>query len=136
VWNDDLPDVVPAPKRGQRSLTHVGLLAHGIAWGLFLVLFVFVVPRIEALFTDFGVPLPRVTSLAIQASHRIVALGALTLVVFGTDWLIWNAQSGRGESELTRAWFVLMLAAPLLGIALTLVALAPPFFTLYTPLSG
>jgi type II secretory pathway component PulF len=136
VWNDDLSDVVPAPKRAQGSLTRFGLIAHGIAWGLLLVLFVFVVPRIETNFIDFGVPLPQVTNLAIRASHMVVALGSLTVVVLGTDWLMWNAQSGRGESELSRAWFVLMLAAPLLGIALTLVALALPFFTIMPRLSG
>ncbi len=112
------------------------MIAHGIAWGLLLVLLAFVVPRMEAKFTDFGIPLPQLTIRVIRVSHQVLALTALILGVLVADGLMWNAQSARGESEWSRAWSLLMLVAPLLGIALTLVALALPFATIMPRLSG
>ncbi len=113
-----------------------GLIAHGIAWGLLLALLALVVPRVEANFTDFGVPLPQVTILVIRVSHQVVALMSLTLVVLGADWLMRYAHSVRADSGLSRAWSVLMLVCPLAWIALTLVALALPLFTIMHRLSG
>ena len=112
------------------------LIVHCIAWGLLLALLAFVVPRVEANFNDYGVPLPHVTILVIRASHRVVVFASLAVLVLVADGLMRNARSRRSGSGLARAWSVLMLACPLFMIALALVALALPFFTIMPRLSG
>ena len=74
--------------------------------------------------------------MVIRASHLVVAHASLLLVLLGADWLMLNAQSERGEAGLSRAWSVLMLVSSLLLIALTLVALVLPLFTIMARLSG
>jgi type II secretory pathway component PulF len=135
VLNDDRSVLVPAPERIGGSSTRFGLIAHEIAWGFLLVLLAFVVPRVEANFIDYGIALPQVTSLVIWASHQVVAFTSLALVVLVVDGLMRNT-SERGGSGLSRAWSVLMLVSPLAWIALTLLALALPFFTIDPHFSG
>jgi hypothetical protein len=137
-WSDS-----PASRRAEETPAPFGLIAHGIAWGLFLVLLGLVVPRIEAIFLDFGIPLPRPTLLLIRASHLVswastplVALPTLLLVLLGVDWLILNIRPDPGEAGLARTWSALMLASPLLLIALTLAALVLPLLTILTDLVG
>jgi type II secretory pathway component PulF len=98
---------------------------------------------VVAIFKDFGVPLPRLTNLVIQASHvvnwawsPVVAILLVLLVLLGADWLMLNAQSERGEEGWAMAWSMLMFVCPLLLIALTLLALFLPLLTIMTRLSG
>jgi hypothetical protein len=142
MLKEDLSGFVPVPARAEGNLPPFRLIAHCIAWGLFLVLLAFVVPRVEAIFLDFGIPLPRPTLLVIGASHwvmwaltPVVAIPAL-LLLLGADWLMLNARSGRAQAGLLQAWSVLMLASPLLLIALTLVGLVLPLLTIMTRLNG
>lgn len=112
------------------------LYAHGIAWGLFLAILVYAVPRAEAIFADFGIPLPRQTSFLFRASHRAFALVAVLWVLMYVDWLMIKALSRRGKVTLSQAWPALMLIAPLLLIVWTLVVLVLPFLTIMPRLSG
>jgi hypothetical protein len=141
--NKDLSDFFPAPRRAAGRLTPVRLVAHCYVWGLFLLLLAFLVPRIEAIFKDFGVPLPRLTSLVIKASDLVsresppvVSVTLLLLILLGTDWLMLDARAKRGDEGRAMAWSMLMFASPLLLIALTLAALFLPFLTIMTRLSG
>ena len=140
---DDPWPVKPSSQRAEETPSPFGLIAHCIAWGLFLVLLALIVPRIEAIFLDFGIPLPRLTLLLIRASHLVswastplVALPTLLLVLLGVDWLILNIRPERGEAGLARTWSALMLASPLLLIALALAALVSPLLTILTDLVG
>jgi hypothetical protein len=143
MLKEDMSEFFPAPKRAAGRLTPFRLIAHCYVWGLFLLIMAFVVPRVEGIFADFGVPLPRLTILAIGASHLVlwasspvVTIPLLLLILLGADWLMLNAQSERGEEGWALAWSMLMFACPLLLIALTLVAFVLPFFTITTRLSG
>jgi type II secretory pathway component PulF len=141
--NEDLSDYLQTPRRAEGHLTPFRLVAHCYVWGLFLLLLAFLVPRIEAIFADFGVPLPKLTRLVLRASHLVssesppvVAITSLLLILLGADWLMLDAQSKRGDEGWAMAWSMLMLASPLLLIALTLVALFLPVLTTMTRLSG
>ena len=143
MLKEDLSDFFPALKRSKGRLTPFRLITHCYVWGLFLVILAFVVPRVEVIFADFGVPLPRLTILVIRASHLVnwasppaVAISLLLLVLLGEDWLMLNAQSERGEEGWSLAWSMLMFASPLLLIGLTLVALVLPLLSITTRLSG
>ena len=143
MLKEDLSDFFPPPTRANGSLTPFRLIAPGIAWGIFLVLLAFIVPRIEAIFEDFGIPLPRHTILVIRASHLVIRASSpvfvvlsLLLVLLGANWLMLIAQSKRREAGLSGAWSVLMLGTPLLLIALTLATLVQPLLTIMGRLSG
>src|SRR4051794_21259648 len=75
------------------------LMAHGIAWGLYLAILVFGVPWAETAFVDFGVPLPRTTVLVIQASRGAVVIVPLFLLLVTADWLM---LSGRFASRMSQ----------------------------------
>ena len=143
MLKEELSDSFPALKRSKGRLTPFRLIAHCYVWGLFLVILAFVVPRVEVIYADFGIPLPRLTILVIRASHLVnwasppaVAISLLLLVLLGADWLMLNAQSERGEEGWSLAWSMFMFASPLLLIALTLVALVLPLLSITTRLSG
>ena len=112
------------------------LFADGIAWALLVLLLAFGVPRVETSFTDYGMPLPRLTDLTIRASHMWTAFLLLAMILLGTDWYVANELSRQGSAEWAWSWSALMIATPLLLIALTLVALALPFFMIDTGLRG
>ena len=46
----------------------------------------FIIPKFEAIFKDFGVPLPRMTIILIEASHFLIKY---FYIVFLTPFLIW-----------------------------------------------
>jgi type II secretory pathway component PulF len=136
MWNDDRSDVAPFPKRQNMGSSRRRLAAHGIAWGLFFVLLGFGVPRIEAVFTESNMPLPRFTSLVIHTSHLAIVFALLVVDLLVVDWYVLDALSEQGEVSSARAWSALMLATPLLVTGLTLWALALPWFTIDWGLSG
>jgi type II secretory pathway component PulF len=89
---DDPWPVSPASQRAEETPAPFGLIAHCVAWGLFLVLLALVVPKVEAIFLDFGIPLPRPTLLLIRASHLVswastplVVIPSLLVVLLGVD---------------------------------------------------
>jgi hypothetical protein len=138
--NDDLSDSLLSARKAPGGSTLLLRLACDIAWGLLLMLLLFVVPRVEVIFQDFGVPLPRVAGLVIRASHlvqiHLVVVAPLLVVLLGADWLIRDALFPPGEAGVSRAWSLLMLAAPLILIALVLVALGLPLLNIDHRLSG
>jgi type II secretory pathway component PulF len=132
---DDLANVEPVRKVIQPRSIRFRLIARAIAWGLCLGLFVFVVPRIEAVFAEYNLPLPQNTDFAISAAHRVIRfrwliLVGLILVIPGAEWLTPVMLSGPTKSDMSRALSTLMLAIPLVLIVLTLIALSSPFFCL------
>ena len=133
---NDLVDQGPADKGFQPRSTQFWLLAHALAWGLCLELFVFGVPRIEAIFKDFAIPLPRAASFVIWAARQAIALLCLILVLIGVDWFVIQSLFKRGEIEVSQTWSTLMFATPVVLIALTLITLSLPLFTLDFGLGG
>ena len=143
MLKEELSDSFPARKEIEGASDSLPNDCHGYVWGLFLVILAFVVPRVEVIYADFGIPLPRLTILVIRASHLVnwasppaVAISLLLLVLLGADWLMLNAQSERGEEGWSLAWSMFMFASPLLLIGLTLVALVLPLLSFTTRLSG
>ena len=55
---------------------------------IFSFIMYFIIPKFEAIFKDFGVPLPGVTIFVIQASHYIVNLGFLMVPIVFVELLI------------------------------------------------
>jgi type II secretory pathway component PulF len=132
---DDPPDAGQAGKIVERRFTRYRLVAHAIAWGLCLGVFVFVVPTIEAIFNDFNLPLPRKTIFVISSAHWIIRhqrsiVVGLILVLPAAEWLMLLARSEHGGTDLSWRWSVLMFATPLVVTALTLIALGLPLFCL------
>jgi len=127
VLDDDLLDVSPSKKAGRRSMfaRHV---AHGIAWGVLLATLILGVPTIEPIFTDFGVPLPNLTTWVIQASHWPSALLLLTVLLLVADRFVLAALLRRGDVVEVRSWSLLMIAPPILMVAATLWALILPMW--------
>jgi hypothetical protein len=138
---DDLADVGPADKVVQSRWIHLRVLVHASAWGLCLGLFLFVVPKIEAIFKDFGAPLPRKTAFVIALAHRVIRyqhliVVGLILIIAGAEWFMRVALSDQANNDSCRRLSRLLVVAPLVLIVLALIALSIPLFTLTTPLSG
>ena len=74
------------------------LFIHGIAWGLFLLLFALGVPRIEMVFNEYDIPLPRLTNVVFRASHAQTVFISLILVLAGADWFVLEKLSKRGDA--------------------------------------
>lgn len=125
---EDLIDIPPSGKGTVPGSIPSRLITHGSAWVLFLILTGIGVPRIETFLADFGIPLPRLTILAIRAAHSLVGLVPSILGLLGVDWLVLDALSRRADLGRSRSWSLLMLATPLLLIALTLAAMLLPLY--------
>jgi len=136
VLDEDLLDVSPPRKCAGARSTFFRLIAHAIAWGVFLAFLVFGTARVEPIFADFGVPLPNVTILVIEASHRLVAGVSLTLLLLVADGLVLNAFVRRGDVLRAWSWSLLMIVTPLSMVAVTLWALLLPLLIGTTGLSG
>ena len=138
---NDLADIRLSGKAVQPQPTCFRVIAHAIAWGLCLGLFLFVVPKFEAVFKDFNVPLPRNTAFVIALAHRIVCyqflvVVGLILIIAGAEWFMRVALSDQANNVSRRRLSRLLVVAPLVLIVLALIALSIPLFTLMTPLSG
>jgi hypothetical protein len=118
----------PRKKTGARS-TCFRLVTHAIAWSVFLAFLVFATGWVEPIFADFGVPLPNVTLWVIEASHRVVASVALTVLLLVVDALVLDALCRRGDVLRARSWSLLMIATPLSMVAVVLGALLLPMFS-------
>jgi hypothetical protein len=85
---------------------------------------------------NYNIPLPKATAFVIWAAHQVIALVYFILVVLGVDWFVLESLSRRGEIDLSQTWSTLMFATPMVLIALTLIAVSSPFFTIDFGLSG
>ncbi len=132
----DLADFVAPPEKGMARSSRRWLMAHGVAWGLLMVVLVGVVRKFEPIFQDFGVDLPGMTVVVIKAAHLGILLVPLFLILMGADWAVLNALDRRGQARRYRAWAIAMLIATLLLLGATIVALVMPLISLQTRLSG
>jgi type II secretory pathway component PulF len=107
-----------------------------LAWGLVFVLLLLAVPRAEAIFNDFGAPLPRITTLVVRASRLGWVWIPLALFPLVVDWFVLGSFQGDEATPASKIWSIFVFALPLALIGAVLVALALPFLTLMTPLSG
>jgi hypothetical protein len=138
---DDLSDFVATTTvKNTRWRVGSGPIIHGIAWFVCLALLFFVVPRVEAIFKDFGVDLPLLTKVLVKASHLAVkfALLLVPLVVFlmVLDGKVMAALRQRGDDGQALAWSAFMMAAPLVVVAVVVVGLVLPMVTITSRLSG
>ena len=133
--NIDLAIAKPGSMVIRPRLIGVQAIVRFVAWGLCLGLFVFVVPKIEAMFKDYNLPLPRNTIFAISTAHQFIRyqwliLAGLILVIPGSEWLTLHTLAGLGNRDLFRWLSRLMLATPFVIVALTLIALSLPLVCL------
>ena len=135
MLDEDLLDISPPRKGAGARSTGFRLIAHAIAWGVFLAFLVFGTGRVEPIFADFGIPLPNVTLWVIQASHSIVASVLLTLLLLVGDGLVLAALCRRGEVLSAWCWSLVMIGTPLSLVAVTLWALLLPLLNVHR-LSG
>jgi hypothetical protein len=133
---DDVSDIEPAGKGASPPSIRRRLIAHGVAWGICLGLFVVGVRVIDSILKDYNFPLPRAAVFVIWAAHQVIALIFLILVLLGVDWFVLESLSRRREIELSQTWAVLLIAIPLVLVLLTLIALSLPLFTSDDGLSG
>jgi type II secretory pathway component PulF len=106
--------------------TRVGFLVHALAWGILLALLTLAVPKAEALFADFALPLPRVTSRVIDASHLARKWPWSVLIPIAADWFALGAYSSREYTRASLNWSICGLTIPLALIVATIVALLLP----------
>jgi hypothetical protein len=119
-------------------LTWVCAALHVPAWALLFLSLLFLVPRFEAVFADFGIDLPAMTTSAIRASHLLARSGVLVVpavvgVVLTLDFL---ALGWGGSSRGTLGWSVFGLLVPLGLFGATIAALLVPLIGLQSRLVG
>jgi type II secretory pathway component PulF len=136
VVNDERWDFMPIREKSERRLNYLRLIAHCTVWCMLLVLLACGVPRFEAVFADFGIPLPNLTILVIEASHLALAVIASTVLLLVADWFVMARFARRGDVVSVRAWSLLMIATPVVMLALTLGGLILPMLTITQRLSG
>jgi type II secretory pathway component PulF len=136
MLEDELADFMTYRKRPNAWLMWLRLMCHGIAWGLLVALLAFGVPRFEAVFSDFGVPLPEVTIRVIQASHITSVLIALILLLLVADGFVLADFDRRGVIEGSRRWSTVMIMTPLVLVAVTMVGVILPCLNVMQKLSG
>ncbi len=112
------------------------LLAAGISWALLLLLLAFGVLRVEKGFADCNIPLPRFTEMTIRASHFWIVFLLLAMILFSAEWYVADILSRQRNAQLARSWSILMIATPLLLLALALAALGLPLINPMWRLSG
>ena len=126
---NELADIGLSGKAVQPRSTCFRVIAHATGWGLCLGLFLFVVPKFEAVFKDFNVPLPRNTAFVIALAHRIVryqflVVVGIILIIAGAEWFRRVALSDQANSvSCRRLSRLLIVVAPLVLIVLALIAL-------------
>jgi type II secretory pathway component PulF len=140
--NTDPLEFGPVPVHSTGRLTAWHVIACYL-WAILLLVLAFVMPRAEAIFRDFGIPLPRATKLVIDLSHMVgrlslpvVAVIVLILVLAGPDWLARHAPSKQGREEWQLGWSAILFVLPILLMALAVWSLVVPFLTITTRLSG
>ena len=106
------------------------------SWVLAAVLLGLAVPKCVAIFQDFGVPLPRTTLLVVAASRPGWIWLPLALLPIVLDFFVSGAETDEETTQAFRVWSILVLVIPLVLIGAVLWALALPFFTIMTRLSG
>jgi type II secretory pathway component PulF len=133
--NADLADFATKEQSLSRPRTN-GWLIPALAWAFVLAILVFVVPRFEVVFQDFGIDLGWKVKLVVQASHLWLAVLGMVVVLLVVDSIVRDALAAwKGGRELARAWSALMVGLPLFAIAFMIVSVAMRMVSLHN-LSG
>jgi hypothetical protein len=118
-------------------LTWICSALHVPAWALLFLSLIFLVPKFEMIFADFGIDLPAITKVAVRASHLVVSSGILVIpAVIGTALTLDFLLLGRGSARDPLGWSLIGLLLPLGLFAATVAALLIPLISLHTRLSG
>jgi type II secretory pathway component PulF len=140
--NTDPLEFGPVAEHSDGRLTAWHVIACYL-WAILLLVLTFVMPRAEAIFRDFGIPLPRATELVIDLSHMVVRLSlpvvaviVLILILAGPDWLALHVPSKQAREEWQLGWSAILFVLPILLMALAVWSLVVPFLTITTRLSG
>ena len=138
VLDEDM--AINRPHRRKRKpgarLTCFRLVAHAIAWSVFLAFLVFATGWVEPIFADFGFPLPNVTILADRgiAQDRRWRVASPCSCSSSMGWS--STCCRRGDVLRAWSWSSLMIATPLSLVAVMLWALLLPLLTCRMRLSG
>lgn len=112
---------------------------HALAWGVLLLVLLFVVPRFTRTFEDFGSALPQFSVLVIKASMLAIAYWyaflLLGLIATAADWAVLFWLSSNKQKTIRRLWSILMLTLPLVLIAAVILGVALPTIQLVEELS-
>lgn len=100
-----------------------------------------VVPRLEAIFLDFGVPLPTITNLFLGASHAVVRHALVTFAALATLYAIdvtvlRHLALDRFHPERATLWGLFWSIVLLLLIPAAVFAFVLPFLSITTSLSS
>jgi type II secretory pathway component PulF len=128
-------DEFSAPRaKGAAARSPLAVFAiHAALWAGVALVLTLGVPRFAAIFADFGVALPRVTTALIRvARHRLAVVGAVA-VVLSVDGIVLGDPARRAGA---RAWLAMMALVPVVLLGATVAALALPVVTFMTRLSG
>jgi type II secretory pathway component PulF len=126
MLHDECWDFAPIREKSEMTLNYLRLTTHGISWAVLLALPACGVPKLERIFADFGIPLSNLTMIVIEASHLVIAIIAMTVILLVADWFLMARFVRRGDVVSVRSWSVLMVGAPFVMVALTLWALILP----------
>jgi hypothetical protein len=123
-------------------LDPMALATHLVGWLLVLLLFrgtvVFIVPRFEQFFRDFGVGLPEITRQFLGLARaerdwpfRLLVIASALAHSFAAAW--WFRRAGELQKLAYRLALMLLLSAALLYVV---AALCLPLFSAMSSLSG
>ena len=139
------PPVVEIRRKTEGPARRSGMLGRDAALTFLLLgtifLFYFIVPKFEAIYIDFGSPLPRITIFAIELSHLVIKF--VYLFVPGVLWLLWFERSTRRRSEddptyhkLSRGIAALLWFLSFATLIFVVIAVGIPLLTINHKLSG
>jgi len=134
--NADLADFATKEKSLSSRRTN-GWVVPAFAWAFVLAILVFVVPRFEVVFKDFGLDLSWMMMLVVRASHLWLAVLGMVVVLLVVDSIVRDALAARKDGrELARAWSALMFSLPLFTFAFMAVSFGILLVTVGHKLSG
>jgi type II secretory pathway component PulF len=120
-------------KKGPRSHRYAPLIL-GIYWGAIGFLLWFGVPKVEAIFQDFGVDLPSLTKTFIRASHFAwsypAVLALLLVVLIIVDLLVLKTLARKGNGIAYPIWRVFTWVVPSVVLVLMVVGVFLPLISI------
>jgi type II secretory pathway component PulF len=127
------------PARSPVPALVVGVVVPTVLWLILFAGLLLLVPRYQKTFADFNMTLPTATE-AVLAAARWVANYWYVLILWLPFFLVPDAAIvvllwRRPSRGLGRLWSGLMIALPLLGIGLVVLAIYLPLMKLYEGLS-